>query len=136
MNILKQLPPNYELITRYFPAVKASKSVIFTYGDTIYCPHASPNDLPKDLIAHEVQHTLQQKKLGADAWWNKYCSDVEFRLSQELEAYQVQYAFARDNYGRDYRKAVLNKISKDLSSPIYGKLVSKKDARSLILGDV
>lgn len=129
MKILAKYPPNYERICRNFPSVKLNY-VIFTYGDTVYNP--SGVELTGDLIAHEGTHIKQQEKIGKDEWWDRYFIDLEFRMEQELEAYRVQYKYAIDNYNRANRKRLLRKVSHDLASQIYGRMVNKREAEKLI----
>ena len=86
-------------------------------------------------MIHEQTHAFQQKSsrfFGPEDWWSMYLTDVKFRLAQELEAYRTQYKFIKDTYNRQNRKGLLKKISKDLSSELYGKIVSKEEATDLI----
>jgi len=67
-------------------------------------------------------------------WWKRYLESPEFRLQQEVEAYQVQFSVVcRDNPG-DVRRQVLRRLAKDLSGPMYGHLVQFELARALIVG--
>ena len=86
-------------------------------------------------MAHEQTHTKQQGD-DIDGWWDRYLSDFEFRLNQEVEAYHNQYMFLLDNYNRKDRRVILSQISKDLASPIYGNLVTKEKAKELIVGGI
>jgi hypothetical protein len=128
MKILYELPPNYEDICNHIPAVRKSKTIVFTYGDTVYVPSGQP--LHSDLEAHEQVHIDRQSNLAE--WWGRYLSDVQFRLDEELAAYRVQYAYALENYTRAHRRLLLTHISKDLSGAMYGKLITRKEAIKLI----
>lgn len=128
MKILYELPPNYEDICSHIPAVRKSKTIVFTYGDTVYVPSGQP--LPSDLEAHEQVHIDRQSNPAE--WWARYLVDMQFRLDEELAAYRVQYAYALENYSRDHRRALLTHISKDLSGAMYGKLITRKEAIKLI----
>jgi hypothetical protein len=131
-DIVADYPPNIDKIASVLP-VKGRDSIVYTYGDTIYFPKGE--ELPPDLIAHEEVHMGQQASMGKDEWWDRYLKDVEFRLSQEVEAYRVQWQYAMDNYNRSHRRQLLDYICDALSSAMYGKIVSKKEAKGLITGD-
>lgn len=126
--VLKQFPPNYDIICKHLPAVKRQPSIVFTYGDTIYNPQG--HNLRPDLLVHEEVHVQRQK--NPEEWWSEYLTDVRFRLSEELEAYREQYIFIEANYNRSMRREILSSIAKDLSGPMYGNLISKKQAIELI----
>lgn len=126
MKIKHKYPPNIEKIRAVFPL---HRGIIFTYGDTLYNPDRGTID--EALIKHEETHTRQQGD-DPDKWWERYFVDVEFRAEQELEAYQNQYKYAVDNYSRPQRRLLLKQISKDLSSAMYGNIMTKEKARDLI----
>lgn len=133
MNISFGTPPNYEEIVKRFPAVKNNKGVVFTYGEILYIPGAFVP--PSDLQKHEEVHSKQHKNFpgGAEAWWKKYLTDREFRLHEELEAYGHQYLHICQIVNRKGRIAHLHRLADDLSSPIYGNAIKKKQALSAIL---
>lgn len=122
-------PPNYQDIKKAFK-IANKPEVVFTYGDTIYVP--SGQKMSKDLEVHETTHTQQQTNMTPVKWWNSYIEDKDFRLEQELEAYRNQYKFAKENYPRLRRRKLLRQISQDLSSEIYGSIVTKDEAKTLI----
>lgn len=121
-------PPNIEKIRAVFGDIPSN--VIFTYGDTIFNP--SGNLITEDLIKHESIHTEQQGD-NPDAWWDRYFVDKEFRLSQEVEAYQAQFVVMK-KFVKD--RNVLNKhlirIASDLSGKIYGNIISFNEAMKVI----
>lgn len=121
MNIVIEYPPNYEQIKSAFDV--EGKSVIYTYGDTIYNP--LNGNVPDHLEVHEETHSVQQGG-KPDKWWENYINDEKFRLSQEIEAYRNQYNFyCRNNPDRNKRFDFLYIIAKDLSSEIYGNIISR-----------
>lgn len=131
MIIRNEQPPNYEDIASVFDI--KGKPVVFTFGNVIFNPAGTK--LPEHLIQHEIVHCKQQAGNPLD-WWNKYLKNDEFRLSQELEAYRVQYGFfCSINSSKDDRFKFLLKISKDLASEIYGKLCKRSEAMDLISGN-
>ncbi len=128
MKTSPSFPPNYQDILKVFPSLEQFKP-IFTYSDTIYNPYNIHIDAA--LERHEQTHTLQQGD-HPEIWWTEYLTNKAFRLSQEVDAYRAQWAFASDHYSRDQRRALLDHITTALSSPLYGSLVSKKEAKELI----
>lgn len=127
MNIVHDYPPNIDVIRKQFGIT--GEHVVFTFGDILYNP--SGDTIPDHLLVHEQVHTKQQG-LDVSGWWNRYLADNQFRLQQEVEAYRAQYQFALQNLNRIYRRLLLKKIAKDLSGPMYGKLVSSQQAEQLI----
>jgi len=130
MKIIKAFPPNYADICKALPGVKGKGMVVFTYGDTIYTP--TGQSIQEHLRRHEETHERQQAKMTPKVWWERYLSDPSFRFSQELEAYQTQYKYIKDNLGREFRRKMLGHISKDLASDIYGEVCDKETAKKLI----
>lgn len=128
MNVINAYPPNIEKIRKAFPI---NKNTVFTYGDTIYAPTVNFK-LSPDLQAHEQTHTIQQGP-DPEAWWDRYISDTQFRLDQEIEAYRNQYRFyCKFVKGRNERFNFLRTIAGDLSSPLYGNLIGFLDATERI----
>jgi len=132
VKIKNEKPPIYENACAAFRI--NPKTVIFTYGDTIYNPNNL--DLPDDIIAHEMVHVAQQKANDKDAelWWGKFLRDPEFRLAQELEAYSKQYNFIckKKTQNKQIRFNVLKRYSEILSGGLYGNCVSFNRAMQLI----
>lgn len=129
MKVITAFPPNIEKIEAALGKNPPESCVIYTYGDTIYDPHGGSID--PYLMIHEETHTQQQ---GSDpeGWWDRYLVDIPFRLEMELQAYRKQYrAFAK---GRDRNIAFifLNRLARDLSSSIYGNIISHEKAIKLI----
>lgn len=129
-NVVKGFPPNYGEIISRIPAVRKNPYIVFTYGGTIYNPSGTPLD--EAFLAHENTHVEEQRVVGAEAWWERYLDQPEYRLEQELLAYQVQYKYAVQNYSRADRRRLLAHISKDLSGAMYGKLITRQEASDLI----
>lgn len=106
------------------------KGTTFVYGTTIYCVKEPSHD----IIAHEVVHIDQQRRFKSpEDWWKKYFEDEEFRLEQEVEAYREQYRHLVKHCSRDYRRFKLKVMVNSLSGKIYGNLVSKEEAKKLII---
>lgn len=128
--IVKQgFPPNIQAIAQEF---KITPDTVFAYGDTLYNPLGLP--IPQDLMIHEETHEKQQQALGVEQWWTMYLDRPNFRLQQEVEAYQNQYEFIKTVLNRKGRIAALNRFAEQLSSDLYGKIINKKKAKELIDG--
>lgn len=124
-------PPDHiykECVRRF--GVSFEKGTVFTYYPNI---HAYKADMSDDLYIHELTHIAQQKEIGVEVWWEKYLSDEQFRLEQEIEAYQNQWVFARENYHRAYRKMLRKHIIDNLSGKMYGNIISKQEAEKLFV---
>lgn len=126
MEIIYGYPPNIEEIKKHF---SLSDSVVFTYGNKLYNPHKGHVD--EHLMKHEETHARQQGDDPA-AWWKKYLSDPEFRLQQEAEAYGRQYRSFAVHHDRNKVFFFLHGIAYDLSSGIYGNIISLEEAKKLI----
>lgn len=112
--------------------VNFEKGTVFTYGNKIHIFNKDhlANDIP--LFHHESVHCRQQMKMGADEWWEKYFTDKDFRLSQELEAYTRQVKSIKKNIkDRNRRAMYLNAIAKDLSGSMYGNIISLEEVRKI-----
>lgn len=128
MIVVKDYPPNIAKIRAKFGDLP--KTVLFTYGETIYNPSGNPIDDPLDV--HERTHKFQQGD-DPEGWWNKYLEDDQFRLEQELQAYSFQYKkFCELHKDRNVRFGFLSLIAKDLSSAIYGNICTEEEAMKLI----
>ena len=131
MIIVTAYPPNIEKIVKVFPNVKEHRGVVFTLGQVIYNPDNEHLDEP--LQFHEATHSIQQDKLGAEKWWDKYLEDKDFRLSQEVEAYQNQYKkYRKTQKDRNKIAKYLHRLASDLSGEVYGKIVTYSEAKKLI----
>jgi len=127
MRISNEYPPAtiYDVCVKKF-GVSFKDGTVFTYGDTIFSYYPITDG---SLIAHEKTHIKQQKKIGVSEWWKRYLEDPQFRLKQELEAYTNQYQWAKKNVkSREDVFRLLVKISRDLGGPMYGNIITPKEA--------
>lgn len=128
MEIIKGYPPNINDIMGKF---RTTLDVVFTYGDILYNPSGA--EIGKPLMAHEETHSRQQKFYGVDTWWKKYLEDQKFRLEQEVEAYANQHKqYCKNNKKIVSRIMFLNHLASDLSSSLYGNIISFEEAINLI----
>ena len=130
--ILPTSPPNWTQIQLYQNSHKynPSRGSCYSYSDIIYNPDNAYIDVP--TYAHETLHIEQQKELGSSKWWDKYLADKKFRFSQELPAYQVQYATVR-TFVKDEKRLILiaETFAKEIVTLFKG-LVSKEEALKAI----
>lgn len=104
-------------------------SIIIAYYPDIYCAI----DIPEQKYVHEKVHLDRQKLMGVGEWWGRYLSDDAFRLNEEVLAYRVEVEWIKKNVvTRNERRYLLNKIYTDLSSYVYGHIVSKDKAKKLL----
>lgn len=128
MEIIQDYPPNIEAIRKRFIL---HKGTVFAYGNIIYNPDG--NQLNSALIIHEETHQKQQGN-DVEGWWKRYLENDQFRLSQEIEAYRNQYKETKRVF-KDKNKLdrFLRYMVQDLSSEIYGNMISVSEARKLIV---
>lgn len=131
--IIHDVPPNWGLIKSNFRVTEESR-VLYAYAPHVYSP--VEQDIPFMLVAHEKVHIDQQQRYdgGVDAWWQRYCDDMQFRLSQELAAHRAEYRSVCDQpeCNRAMRRTVLKVISKKLASPLYGCMIPRKVAAAVL----
>lgn len=124
----KEKPPVYDECVKRF-GVNWKRGVIFTYGNTIHCRYT----ISEQKIAHELTHVTQQKIIGTETWWQRYFNDVDFRLSQELEAYENEVRWVRSNIiNRRLQQQTLEEIVFDLSGSMYGNIITREEAKKLL----
>lgn len=136
MQLINEKPKIFDDIKIYFPQVRwqnadGSGAVIITYYPNVYCADA---DLEPQKWVHEKVHLEQQKEYGVEKWWVDYFTDAEFRLEQELEAYQTEVAFIRSResgFNSEEKHNRIEKIIDDITSPMYGRMISRKQAKKL-----
>lgn len=128
MPIIEDYPPNYDKIKAVFPDLEASLP-LFCYNGSIYNPFKVK--VYPDLHVHERVHVLQQGD-NTEGWYDKYLSDLQFRLDQEIEAYGVQYKFLSGTLPSKILKQALHGISTSLAGPLYGNLLTYNQAESKV----
>lgn len=140
MKVVKAFPPNYAAINAAFGV--RGRAVIFCYGDRIYNPAGVA--VGPDLVAHETVHSERQEKFagGVEGWWRDYIADPAFRLAEEIPAHIAEFRYwlagaGADRPVRGFRSAAefhRLQIAQRLAGPLYGRLVSLGDAKSLLQG--
>ncbi len=129
MDIIKTWPPNIKEIRKVFNL--EGEKPMFCYGKVIYAPYGIVDSA---LMHHEATHSIQQENIGGPVkWWKKYLTDKEFRLDQEIPAYQNQYKrFCELHTDRNLRFRYLHVIAKGMASEMYGNMVEYSQALQLI----
>lgn len=126
MKVIDTYPPNIAELEKVF---EIREKTLFTYGDTIYNPSGS--SLEQHLHVHEEVH-MQQQGTDPAGWWDTYIKDKRFRVQQELEAYQKQYAYYAKGKSRGVAFKFLHRLAMDLSSKMYGEVIDYQSALMLI----
>lgn len=122
MKISNEKPPVFEECVKRFGV--SWDNTIFTYGDTIHVK----DDLPIWKIVHEETHSIQQGG-EPEKWWKRYFDDVEFRLSQEIEAYINEGKWIKTHIkDRNKRFKMIEYNARSLSSGMYGNIISYNEA--------
>lgn len=131
LKIIKDLPPMFDVIAATFNVI--NKSVIFTFGDTIYNPMGVK--VTRELQKHEEVHSERQLSMprGPEEWWEKYIRDKDFRLAEESPAHRAEYLAYCKRHGSGRDKYLVS-VAGRLSSSLYGGIVDFKRARELVLG--
>lgn len=129
--IVSGRPPNFNKIISVFPA-GAKNSTIFAYSPYIYV--SGKPELSPALNAHENVHISRQEIYtgGAEAWWDRYLTDKNFRLEEELIAHCAEYDYLMKFGSRSERRNALKVVSARLSGPLYHLGLSPKQAAKLI----
>ncbi len=131
-------PPIYDEIVAEFP-LGAQPGVLFSWGDTIYCPLPNFASLHPSLAAHEAVHGERQwggpdtvAEEGIIDWWARYLEDPNFRFEEERLAHIAEYQWWRDHGNRNGRRAALVGIAKRLASPLYGSMIPRHKAETIL----
>jgi len=128
MRIIHERPPNFEDIVKVFPMAD-NYGVIFAFNGAIYSP--SGYDIPYPLIKHEEVHCERQggTEAGSIEWWHRYLKSTDFRYAEELVAHRAEYlACIETATNRNMKRKALKFVAKRLASPLYGNMVTKKEA--------
>lgn len=127
-----EYPPMIDEIDREFDV--RGKPVIFCWGGIIYNPMGVV--VTPELEAHEGVHSLRQGRKPGDieAWWKEYIANPTFRLEEELPAHKAEYKkFCQSHQDRNARSRFLMTVASKLAAPLYGNLLSTRDAMRSIM---
>lgn len=112
---------DFPFIGEYRKRFAITDKTIFVAGDSIYTNYP----LTKDLLVHEIVHLKQQERDGLLNWVHDFLEYPQKRLDYELEAYRKQLASIKD---RNHRNEVRIESAKNLSSSLYGNIISYQEA--------
>ncbi len=128
MRIIISYPPNIDQIRKFFTL---HKGIVFTYGDILYNPDNGFID--EALMVHEETHQRQQAEMGVEKWWALYLASADFRVSQEVSAYQNQFREQKKHIkDRNRLNSFLVSIAHALSGKMYGNVLSFSEALQAI----
>lgn len=126
MNFSTKKPSVYKILHDEF-GVEWEDHILITIGDTIHTK--DPDIVRPDLLVHEKCHEVQQREMGIKEWWKRYLEDPRFRLDQECQAYKCQAIWLKKNLNdRNKRFKFIHSMAVDLSSEMYGKVISYNEA--------
>ncbi len=126
--IKKEIPPIYDRLHQKF-GIKWDDGVIIAYDGAIWCKE----NLEPQKIIHENKHIERQKEIGNDAWWQLYLDNDVFRLEEEVVAYRAELEFIKRHIkNREMVFHAKRDIAENLSSSIYGNMVTKQEAMKLL----
>ena len=132
MKTSREKPQMYDLLHQKF-GIDWDRGTAITIKDTVY----SKFPLAPDVEVHEQVHLEQQnnpKYISFEVWLARYFDEPEFRLEQEVEAYQAQVKFIRTsmNLTRNERRFKISNLAKTLASGMYGFVLTYQKALDLI----
>ena len=133
MKILNEKPPVWDAANQLFKLDELNLYTVFTYGDTLYNP--SGIAIPADLMVHEQIHMRQQQgnETVAKLWWERYLTDPDWRIQQEIEAYHAQYQYLETTTkDRNKRASYLWRLAAMLAGQMYGRTISHREAMQRI----
>jgi hypothetical protein len=127
MKIINEIPPIFYKLQEQFGV--SWSDIIIAYAPNIY----APREISKGKEVHERIHIKRQGEIGVENWWGMYLSDPEFRLNEELISYKGEIEWIKQqDYNRNERRYLLNKIYQDLSSSMYGFIIREDEAKELL----
>lgn len=120
-------PPNIKAIRE---KLRPPPSAIFCYGDTIYNPGNTL--ITSSLTAHEAVHSARMGD-DPDKWWHAYLNNPLFRLEEEVLAHMAEYTeILNEKPNRHLRRRHLSHISRRLAGPMYGRMITLREAKLAI----
>lgn len=129
--IVKDYPPLFDEIDAVFRV--RGKDVFYAWGDRIF----NPNGLiiPPELLAHEAIHGQRQgtNEQSIIDWWKRYIHEPSFRLAEEIPAHQAEYQYLMEHGNNRARRAALKETASRLASPLYGRMITPKRAKKLLV---
>ena len=116
---------DFPLMDEYKKYFEINDRTVFALGEFIYTNYP----LTPDLLIHELVHLRQQEQIGVKEWVYDFLYVPERRLEFELEAYREQLKSIKD---REKRNKIRHESARNLSSALYGNIITKDDAFTLL----
>lgn len=111
----------FPLMEEYKKYFAITDKTIFALSPYIYTDY----ELTPDLLVHERQHLKQQDKVGVTEWVYDFLYSPKKRLEYEIDAYKAQLRSIKD---RNHRHKIRMESARNLSSALYGNIISYDDA--------
>lgn len=115
----------FPLLEEYKKHFEITKETVFALGEDIYTDY----NLTPDLLIHENVHLRQQAEVGVKEWVYDFLYLPDKRLEYEVEAYREQLKSIKD---RNHRARVRWQSAINLSSSLYGNIISRQEAFDLL----
>lgn len=115
----------FPLMEQYKELFDIDDNTIFALAEDIY----TNNPLPPEILVHENIHLKQQAEVGVKEWVYDFLYTPSKRLEYEIEAYRAQLDFIKD---RNKKAKDRVQCAKNLSSGLYGNIISYGDAYELL----
>lgn len=128
-------PPKFQWLVKIrFPEYNFEKGIALAFADRVY---SCETHMDLSFQIHEQTHLTRQREsvLYAMWWWMRYFFSAKFRYREELIAYSRQYAFICKYYLQSDNMKWLDRLAKQLSSPLYGRVTNYLTARNEILNE-
>ncbi len=120
----------WPIIKWRFPDADPNR-IIIAFGDRVY----TKGWMPQWKIVHEQVHLDQQhhSRIVAILRFPLILFSARFRLNQEIAAYKAEWRWIFLNvHDRELRAKMRHEMCIDLSSELYGNMISYADAMDLI----
>lgn len=111
----------FPLLLEYAKEFKITDETIFALNEVIFTNYP----LTPDLLVHELRHLEQQREVGLSEWVYDFLHNPEKRLEYEIDAYKTQLKSIKD---REKRNKVRIQSARNLSSDLYGNIITYQDA--------
>lgn len=129
MKVIYQYPPIIDQIVERF-GVRVRHNVIFSWGDRLYNPDRI--QIPPELMAHEQVHGYRQRD-DIEGWWDQYIHNIKFRLAEEILAHRAELQYIVEHATcRQHRRRALKTTAQRLAAPLYGHMISVKNAKIIL----
>lgn len=121
VDIVVKLQSEFPLREEYAKKFEIDEYTVFALFPNIYTNYP----LTPDLLIHESQHLKQQTEIGVTEWVYDFLEYPQRRLFFEIDAYKAQLRSIKD---REKRNKVRIESARNLSSGLYGNIISYTDA--------